>query len=269
MELSCPQCGTRFRVRAFRLGPEGTRVRCSVCGHRWTAFPEDSSEPPAEPATVELETAPTQEEAVASVTEPSWSETEPESPPPSSLPGRRSGKAVRSSSRLLKLLVVFLVLGLVLELGYAFRNHWLAWPWARSVAASGLDFLGWEGELPVALRHYQVEGIHARQLTLTSGRHVTLVQGLLVNDAPFAQRPPHLELSGTGPGDQVRFRRLRRPGVRMDLSPPVEASTLTERWRRAREGFPGQLQAGQSEPFVVVLDDVPAGIRQFRVTMRH
>jgi len=258
MELCCPECGTRFRVNPSLLQPEGTRVRCSVCGHRWTAFPEDRTEPLEEPATAEVEPAPIAEEPGS----PSRSAPSPA--------GRQSGRAVRSSSLLLKMLVVLLVLGLILELGYAFRSHWLAWPWARSAVTGGLDLLGWEEvELPVALRHYRVEGVHARQLTLTSGRHVTLVQGRLVNEAPFAQRPPHLELSGSGNGERVRFRRIRRPGERMALTSPVDARTLAERWRQAREAFPERLRAGQGVPFVVVLDDVPAGIKRFRVQMRQ
>jgi predicted Zn finger-like uncharacterized protein len=264
MELCCPECGTRFRVNPSLLQPEGTRVRCSVCGHRWIAFPEDRREPEEEPATAEVETAPVAEEPAPVAEEP-----EPPYRPSSSLPGRKSGRAVRSSSLLLKMLVVLLVLGLALELGYAFRSQWLAWPWARSAVAGGLELLGWDVELPVALRHYRVEAVHARPLTLTSGRHVTLVQGRLVNDAPFAQRPPHLELSGGGNGNRVRFRRIRRPGERMDLTPPVDARTLAERWRQARAAFPERLRAGQGVPFAVVLDDVPAGIKRFQVKMRH
>ena len=160
------------------------------------------------------------------------------------------------------------MLGLILELGYAFRSQWLAWPWARSAVAGGLTLAGWDVELPIALSKYRVDAINARRVTLTSGRHVTLVQGLLTNGASFAQRPPRLELSALDPGQQVRFRRLAEPGRRMDLSPPVAREALAQQWQRARQAFPAEMTPGQEVPFVVVLEDVPPGIKRFRVQMR-
>ncbi|HKL77675.1 MAG TPA: DUF3426 domain-containing protein [Gammaproteobacteria bacterium] len=254
MDLRCPECGTRFHVDLDRLRPEGTRVRCSVCGHRWTAYPEDPTPSAAAEAEVEAQPATT-------------AAAEPPPPPESAAGSRRRGG--RSSSLLLRSLVVLLVAGLLLELAYAFRSQWLAWPWARTVVTNGLDFVGWEAELPIALNQHRVEAIHARRLTLASGRHVTFVEGLLVNGAPFAQRPPRLELSAMDPGGQVRFRRVREPGARMELSPDLNASELRRRWRQARQDFPHRLQPGQQVPFVVVLDDVPPGVQRFRVQKRE
>lgn len=44
MIVTCPGCGASFRVDPARLGPQGRRVRCSACGHRWIVRPE----PPVE-----------------------------------------------------------------------------------------------------------------------------------------------------------------------------------------------------------------------------
>jgi hypothetical protein len=238
------------------LRPGGTRVRCSVCDHRWTAFPEDPGEP-TEPASAPEELRP---EAPTDAPAPERGDGR------SRQPARKGGRA---PAVLLKLLVLALVLGLLLELGYAFRSQWLAWPWARSAVAGGLTLAGWDVELPIALSKYRVDAVHARRLTLTSGRHVTLVQGLLTNGASFAQRPPRLELSALGPGQQVRFRRLARPGQRMDLSPPVTREALAGQWLSAQQGFPAEMDPGQEIPFVVVLEDVPPGIKRFRVQMRE
>ena len=47
MILTCPNCAARFHVDPAKLGPEGRRVRCSACGHRWLVRPEGAAIPPA------------------------------------------------------------------------------------------------------------------------------------------------------------------------------------------------------------------------------
>lgn len=37
MIVTCPQCSTRYHLDPEALGPEGRRVRCASCGHRWLA----------------------------------------------------------------------------------------------------------------------------------------------------------------------------------------------------------------------------------------
>lgn len=41
MILSCPNCFTRFRIALDRLAPEGSKLRCSNCGHIFKAGPLD------------------------------------------------------------------------------------------------------------------------------------------------------------------------------------------------------------------------------------
>jgi len=41
MILSCPECGSQFRVPAEKLGLQGRTVRCSRCKHSWHATPDD------------------------------------------------------------------------------------------------------------------------------------------------------------------------------------------------------------------------------------
>lgn len=39
MDVSCPNCATRFRIPEGAIGEGGRRVRCSKCGHTWHQLP--------------------------------------------------------------------------------------------------------------------------------------------------------------------------------------------------------------------------------------
>lgn len=40
MIITCPQCETKYRISGDKLKPKGSKVRCSVCNHIFTAYPE-------------------------------------------------------------------------------------------------------------------------------------------------------------------------------------------------------------------------------------
>lgn len=40
MIISCPSCQAQFKVDATRLATDGTKVRCSKCGHVWRTMPD-------------------------------------------------------------------------------------------------------------------------------------------------------------------------------------------------------------------------------------
>jgi predicted Zn finger-like uncharacterized protein len=42
--LSCPNCATRYRAESTAIGAQGRRVRCTGCGHVWTAQGEEPEE---------------------------------------------------------------------------------------------------------------------------------------------------------------------------------------------------------------------------------
>lgn len=46
MIMTCPSCGTRYRVEPEALGDHGRTVRCAGCGHLWFVAVEASPEPP-------------------------------------------------------------------------------------------------------------------------------------------------------------------------------------------------------------------------------
>lgn len=50
MELACPNCETQFFVADNAVGPNGRKVRCSVCEHVWNAKAAPAAKPAASPA---------------------------------------------------------------------------------------------------------------------------------------------------------------------------------------------------------------------------
>lgn len=40
MIITCPQCETKYRISEDKLKPKGSKVRCSVCNHIFTIYPE-------------------------------------------------------------------------------------------------------------------------------------------------------------------------------------------------------------------------------------
>ena len=45
MILVCPNCTSRFKVKADAIGSAGRTVRCAKCGHKWHAVPDDLIDP--------------------------------------------------------------------------------------------------------------------------------------------------------------------------------------------------------------------------------
>jgi len=315
LELQCPGCGTRFRVEDSLLGPQGRRVRCSRCGHRFWAPPPASLEEPETPGP-EASVAPEQaspssgeagpgwgtasdreepgateaptpalegprEPPLPEITEPAPKEeggaaakalsegAEGATPPggPATGPSPKGGpsKRGRGLSLLVGVLVLLLVAGLLVELGYAFRHQILAYPGPRAAARTGLEVAGLDWSLPLALRHYRAEEVAAHRVQLASGRQLTLVEGVLQNSAPFAQPLPRLELRAEDSAGGVRYRQVHTPGIRMELDGKVPMAEMRRRWRGALRDLPEELGPGRRLPFTVLVEDAPPGIERFRV----
>ena len=63
MLLECEQCHSRFNLDDSLLPKEGTRVRCSICQHTFTAYPSESA--PLDEPTFQEEAEDELEETVA------------------------------------------------------------------------------------------------------------------------------------------------------------------------------------------------------------
>ncbi len=58
MNLTCPNCGARFKIKDDALGTKGRKVKCGKCDHRWHAMPEGAAAAPAAAAAARAPSAP-------------------------------------------------------------------------------------------------------------------------------------------------------------------------------------------------------------------
>ena len=272
MAIQCPECHTRFRADPDRLRARGTPVRCSVCGHRFYAYPPaPDNEGPASPEEPE-EVFSGEAEASSGVADTSaagpfsgiglaeWEGATGEAPAPPE-PRKRPGRTLFLG------LVVVLSLVLVAELGYAFRAPLLATGWVRGGVSIVLEAMGMDHQLPVAVRHYRVKSVSIQDLRLQSGRTVTVIRGTLTNGAGFDQLAPRAEVRGLDSDQRLRYRQVKELGRRMDLADGVPAPALADGWQRARSAFPERFRPRQSMAFALLLEEVPARVSSFRLEL--
>lgn len=234
MILTCPECATSYFVDDARIPAEGRRVRCSSCGHRWTAGPDGPI-----PDVPEIEVAPPEPEPELFAAPPADLEAAPaEEPPPLVAPiqrpaasGRRSARAERRGGALVwagaAAVAVALIAGAII-----FREQVVRiWPHSSGAYAGlGFDIRG--GGL--VLEQVQVKP------AFLAGRPVLAVTGAIrnVRDVPV-EAPP------------VRLTLLNRAGQ------PVAAQIA----RPADAAIPG----GARRRFSVTMLDPPATARELEV----
>lgn len=180
MILTCPNCAARFRVDPAKLGPEGRRVRCSACGHRWSVRPE---EPAAQPAASVLSAggalavAPPSLSAVASGRDGPAPEDAP--PPLAGAPTLGQPPSGRGTAIAGWLVVVLILLGLA---GLVVGRNEVASAFPAMVAA--YERLG----LPVSLRlGLELKNLASRRVQ-EQGLTLFIVEGE-VHNLSNAERP--------------------------------------------------------------------------------
>jgi len=236
MILTCPECATSYFVDDARIPAQGRRVRCSSCGHRWTAgrdgpLPDVSAAepavppPPPEPAPVlppepaDLEVVPAEQAALAApIRRPAAS---------SRRPARAEGRGGALVWAGAAAVAVALIAGAII-----FREQVVRlWP-NSSAAYAGLGFDVRGGGL--VLEQVQVKP------AFLAGRPVLAVTGAIrnVRDVPV-KAPP------------VRLTLLNRAGQ------PVAAKIA----RPADATIPG----GAKRHFSVTMLDPPSTARELEV----
>ncbi len=227
MILTCPECATSYFVDDARIPPEGRRVKCSSCEHRWKAGPDGpmTEEPPAPEPRLEPESP----AAEAPAPEPAGE------PPPVFVPLRRppAGPARRAArSGVLVWAVAAAVAAAVVAGVLVFREQIVRlWP-QSSMAYAGLG-------LPVEGGGLVFEQVRAQPAFL-AGRPVLSVSGAIRN---------------------VRDAQVNTPAVRVTLlnraGQPVAAKI-------ARPEDPA-IPARATRHFVITLLDPPASARDLEV----
>ena len=61
MNLTCPNCSSRFKIKDGALGTKGRKVKCGKCEHRWYAMPEVAPAPVAAATPAATPADPTEE----------------------------------------------------------------------------------------------------------------------------------------------------------------------------------------------------------------
>ncbi len=59
IEIVCPSCGAQYQVPVDSIGPEGRKVTCSSCSHKWRAYAPAAAADPASEAPAESPAEPT------------------------------------------------------------------------------------------------------------------------------------------------------------------------------------------------------------------
>jgi len=86
IEIVCPNCQARYQLPDGAIGPEGRKVSCSSCSHKWRAHPEpeDSAAAPAEPERSREDAMAAVSEAVAAAGAATGAAATAPAPPPGS-----------------------------------------------------------------------------------------------------------------------------------------------------------------------------------------
>jgi predicted Zn finger-like uncharacterized protein len=249
MILTCPECASRYFVADGSIGADGRTVRCSSCGARWTARPEDvepDSAPVAAPPPVEPPLAVEAEEAAepGPVVEPL-----PKAFRERAATRQKVREAAAAGAVWAAIAAGFmLIIGLVLVM-----RQDVARLWPRTAGAYAM--IG----LPVNLVGLTIENQHA-QPQLQDGHAALVVSGLLRNirDRPVAAPPLRISLLNTA-GKPLAVKIADPGGARIPpgearrfvidmLDPPVSATDVDIAFVMDRPSHPRPPAAGAPPP---------------------
>jgi predicted Zn finger-like uncharacterized protein len=240
MILTCPECATSYFVDDSRIPEAGRTVKCTSCGHRWTArkdapapvaaepepepVAEAAPEPSPEPSPEPVAAAPVDDLEFVPVDRDPEPRVRTRSARPAPAQDPRSAVTVWVGAAAL---IVALVAGAI-----AFRGQVIKlWPKSQSAYAS----LG----LPVNSVGLVIEGVHAEP-TFVGGRPVLSVTGALRNVKGEAVTSPPLRIN--------LLNRLGKP-IAAKVVRPVDP----------------RVPAGATRHFAIAISDPPANARDLEV----
>ena len=247
MILTCPECSTSYFVDDARIPAAGRSVKCTSCGHRWTAHRETSApaEEPAEPvvavepeaADLEISSAEPDAQAEAATPAPVVDDeitftARPRPERRANARGRRPAAREARSKVYVWVSAAALIVAVVAG-AIVFRSQVVnLWPQSGLAYAS----LG----LPVTAAGLVIEDVHAEP-TFQGGRPALAVTGAIRNLRDQAMSTPAIRISLLG--------RAGKP-VAAKILHPVDA----------------RVPAGARRHFAVAIVDPPAGAHDLEVS---
>jgi predicted Zn finger-like uncharacterized protein len=230
MILTCPECATSYFVDDSRIAPAGRVVKCSSCGARWTARPEET-EAAAAALTAEVEAPapreplPPPDELVVEAQEPGPAPPLAAFTPRSMAPRREAGGKVlvwAASAAVVAALIAAVVI---------FRADVVRLLPASQAAYAGLG-------LPVS--SMVIEKVHAEP-AFQGGRPVLAVTGQIRNARDVAAVVPSLRVSLLDRGGKPLAVKVAKP-----IDPQAPAHAVRH--------------------FSIAIVDPPAGVHDLEVT---
>jgi len=172
MQLTCPNCSTRYILAASALGPEGRHVRCANCGNEWFAEPPEPRDTPE----VDFEEAPVREPEPEPIPKSVQPIREGSSVP--ALPGHEDDDEEKGSFKAIAggyaaaAAVFLIVFGLFLVM----KNQvYAAWP------ATALVYNLAGSEVPVKGQGLIIDRLSATTMTDEQGILILNLQGQIIN----------------------------------------------------------------------------------------
>ncbi|MEJ2631050.1 MAG: DUF3426 domain-containing protein [Acidihalobacter sp.] len=191
MYVECPHCQALFRITKAQLEAAEGWVRCGECGHIFEAGETLSSPEEQTPQAPEHNT----HELFADTDQATFDLGEPtvpqESPPESQRPKRRLGG--RSSTLLWSAAILVLIALLGLQYLLSQRDQFARYPELRPVLAQLCRVTGCE--LPPQRDLAAIELSSRNVFTHPNIPHALMVTATMINNAPFPQPYPMLQIS--------------------------------------------------------------------------
>jgi predicted Zn finger-like uncharacterized protein len=207
---ACPACSTNFFVKTEQLNAHHGDVRCGKCSHVFNALE----------CLGEIEESPVPEMLHPPVSQPDAPVPPPAAPlaaKPVETPAifgeiKSKAKPLSSGQRRSKVIwpyyafsLVLLLIG-VLQMAYFLRTPIAThWPTTKPLLAGACDLVGCKVELPKDISLLLIDDSDLQE----DAEHEDVIRlsTLLINNAPFAQAYPLLELTLTDKNDRPVLRR--------------------------------------------------------------
>lgn len=174
MIIACPECKTKYRLSEEKVKSEGTRVRCSRCGHVFTTTPQDDI---SAQYSLGQDSSPSQqpnqdEDLFANV------------------PGREDDQA-RIRPRKRKWAALVFLLGIALLLGAGGYLYWpqlKAWiPFVSSEPESRIE-LSQKTEAPVDTKAIALQDVRQYMVDNQNMGRILVIEGQAVNTSESAKQ---------------------------------------------------------------------------------